>query len=250
MDSFKNIHETFKNLSRNLNFCIVFSTLILLIIFLFSPSNKSPVMTLEMFTSWVHSSPNFSSFSSAILPVANCISRGTCPDSVTLAATVTEETHEIENKTENWGIQELNSSCDIFDGFWVFDDSIEPLYKPGSCPFIDDAFNCFNNGRLDLDYLKLRWKPHNCEIPKFDGLKMLEIIKGKRLVFVGDSLNRNMWESLICSLKQSLANTSRILQVSGRREFKTQGFYSFYFQVRKFFEINFTFTFILCVSNA
>ncbi|KAI5650890.1 hypothetical protein M9H77_36895 [Catharanthus roseus] len=59
---------------------------------------------------------------------------------------------------------------------------------------------------------------------------MLEIIKGKRLVFVGDSLNRNMWESLICSLKQSLANTSRILQVSGRREFKTQGFYSFYFQ--------------------
>lgn len=60
---------------------------------------------------------------------------------------------------------------------------------------------------------------------------MLKILKGKRLVFVGDSLNRNMWESLVCSLRESLVNKSRVFEASGRREFRTQGFYSFRFQV-------------------
>jgi hypothetical protein len=57
------------------------------------------------------------------------------------------------------------SSCDIFNGNWVLDDS-DPIYQPGSCPFLDDAFNCFNNGRPDLDYLRYKWKPHGCHIPR------------------------------------------------------------------------------------
>lgn len=32
---------------------------------------------------------------------------------------------------------------------------------------------------------------------------MLERLRGKRLVFVGDSLNRNMWESLVCIFRNS-----------------------------------------------
>ncbi|KAJ0432016.1 putative PC-Esterase, trichome birefringence-like family [Helianthus annuus] len=34
----------------------------------------------------------------------------------------------------------------------------------------------------------------------------LERLRGKRMVFVGDSLNRNMWESLVCILRHSLKN--------------------------------------------
>ncbi|XP_031111884.1 protein trichome birefringence-like 4 [Ipomoea triloba] len=124
------------------------------------------------------------------------------------------------------------SSCDLFDGRWVEDDDddFEPLYKPGSCPFIDDSFNCFKNGRPDSDYLRLRWKPSGCQLPRFDGLKMLKMLRGKRLVFVGDSLNRNMWESLVCSLRESLVNKSRLFEVSGHYEFKTQGYHSFMFK--------------------
>lgn len=66
---------------------------------------------------------------------------------------------------------------------------------------------------------------------RFDGLKMLKMLRGKRVVFVGDSLNRNMWESLICSLRESLVNKSRLYEVSGHYEFKTQGYHSFMFKV-------------------
>ncbi|CAK8563758.1 unnamed protein product [Lathyrus sativus] len=125
--------------------------------------------------------------------------------------------------------QDLNS-CDIFDGSWIQDDSHEPIYQQGSCPSLDDAFNCFKNGRSDYEFLKYRWKPHGCQIPRFDGLKMLHILRGKRVVFVGDSLNRNMWQSLVCALRASLKDKSRIYEVSGRREFRIQGFFSFKFK--------------------
>ncbi|KAF2289109.1 hypothetical protein GH714_028971 [Hevea brasiliensis] len=128
----------------------------------------------------------------------------------------------------SYGPERGLSSCDIFNGKWVPDDS-DPIYQPGSCPFVDDAFNCFKNGRPDMGYLGYRWRPHGCRIPRFDGRKMLEMLRGKRLVFVGDSLNRNMWESLVCALRESLKNKSRIFEVSDRRELRTQGFYSFRF---------------------
>ncbi|KAI3841792.1 hypothetical protein MKW92_043822 [Papaver armeniacum] len=134
--------------------------------------------------------------------------------------------------TRKFSLIENLKSCDIFDGRWVLDDSKQnpAAYEPGSCPFLDDAFNCFKNGRPDSDYLKLRWKPHGCQIPRLKGQDMLEMLRGKRLVFVGDSLNRNMWESLVCTLRNSLTDKNKVFEVSGKREFRTQGFYSFRFQ--------------------
>lgn len=56
-------------------------------------------------------------------------------------------------------------NCNIFEGRWVRDDSY-PLYKEGSCPHIDEPFNCFLNGRPDRNYQKLRWQPNSCNIPR------------------------------------------------------------------------------------
>ncbi|KAL2470290.1 Protein trichome birefringence-like 4 [Abeliophyllum distichum] len=122
------------------------------------------------------------------------------------------------------------ASCDIYNGHWVMEEDFKLIYEPGSCPFVGDAFNCFKNGRPDSDYFRLRWKPHDCEIPRFDGMKMLKMLRGKRMVFVGDSINRNMWESLACALRESLDDKSRVFEASGLREFKSQGFYSFKFK--------------------
>ncbi|PHT42696.1 Protein trichome birefringence-like 4 [Capsicum baccatum] len=125
--------------------------------------------------------------------------------------------------------EDTSSTFDIFYGKWIEDNDLQPLYKLGSCSFVDNTFTCFKNGRHKTDYLRLRWNPHDCYIPGFDKLKMLKMLKGKRLVFVGDSLNRNIWESLVCALRNSLNDKNKVNEVSGRYEFRCQGFYSFKF---------------------
>lgn len=57
-------------------------------------------------------------------------------------------------------------SCDVFDGRWVFDESY-PLYASNSCPFVDEGFSCEANGRMDNDYMKWRWQPNGCSIPRY-----------------------------------------------------------------------------------
>lgn len=55
--------------------------------------------------------------------------------------------------------------CDIFDGRWVRDDS-KPYYPPGSCPYIDRDFDCHLNGRPDDGFVKWKWQPNGCDIPR------------------------------------------------------------------------------------
>nr|GMD86841.1 protein trichome birefringence-like 4 [Ipomoea batatas] len=42
---------------------------------------------------------------------------------------------------------------------------------------------------------------------------------------------RNMWELLICSLRESLVNKSKLFEVSGHYEFKTRWYHSFMFKI-------------------
>ncbi|CAH8348789.1 unnamed protein product [Eruca vesicaria subsp. sativa] len=121
--------------------------------------------------------------------------------------------------------------CDIYDGNWVrVDDETMPYYPPGSCPYTDRDFNCHANKRPDDGYVKWKWQPNGCDIPRLNGTDFLEKLRGKKLVFVGDSLNRNMWESLVCILRHSLKDKKRVYEISGRREFKKRGFYAFRFE--------------------
>ncbi|KAF4369209.1 hypothetical protein CsatB_030103 [Cannabis sativa] len=98
--------------------------------------------------------------------------------------------------------QTNQSSCALFAGTWVRDESY-PLYQYSDCPAIDAEFNCQMYGRPDTDYLKYRWRPLNCELPRFNGVEFLLKMKGKTVMFVGDSLGRNQWESLICMVSAS-----------------------------------------------
>lgn len=109
-----------------------------------------------------------------------------------------------------------DSFCDIFDGKWVVDNSY-PLYNASECPFVEKGFNCLANGRTNDDYLKWRWKPRNCELPRFNVYHMLEILRNKRIVFVGDSMSRTQWESLICLLMTGVQDKGSVYEVNGNK---------------------------------
>ncbi|XP_010093461.2 protein trichome birefringence-like 42 [Morus notabilis] len=104
-----------------------------------------------------------------------------------------------------------NRRCDFSQGSWVKDDSY-PLYNEKSCPFI--GFNCLNNGRPDKDYLQYRWKPNGCDLPRFDGRDFLERYRGKKIMFVGDSLSNNMWQSLTCMLYMATPHSNYTLSTT------------------------------------
>uniref|UniRef100_A0A6N2LR24 Uncharacterized protein n=1 Tax=Salix viminalis TaxID=40686 RepID=A0A6N2LR24_SALVM len=244
MAPFKNLFTTSINISRTPSFplprsrthCLAIALLLVSLFFFSSASltNQLPsFLTASSLASSILFAANYISPFSSITSSRTCLvsdSTDNCKLSSVTAMERTRMNSRKEEETDDDVIAGL-SSCDIFDGNWVLDDS-DPVYQPGSCPFLDDAFNCFNNGRPDLDYLRYRWKPHGCHIPKvkrqihfvsfnfhmscaflyedfppcyysglvglcrFDGRQMLRMLRGKRMVFVGDSLNRNMWQSL------------------------------------------------------
>ncbi|CAN1807527.1 Protein trichome birefringence-like 10 [Linum perenne] len=121
------------------------------------------------------------------------------------------------------------SGCDVFDGEWVWDDNY-PLYQSKDCSFMDAGFKCKENGRPDLFYTKWRWQPKQCNLPRFDGKVMLEKLRDKRLVFVGDSIGRNQWESMLCMLSSAVGNKDSVYEVNGSPITKHQGVLVFKFK--------------------
>ncbi|PWA58533.1 protein ALTERED XYLOGLUCAN 4 [Artemisia annua] len=97
--------------------------------------------------------------------------------------------------------------CRLSEGEWVRKPYGESLlaYTNTSCPTMPDWKNCFKHEREDTDFLNWRWKPNECELPRFDPGKFLRIVRGKRMGFIGDSVSRNHVDSLICLLSKEEA---------------------------------------------
>ncbi|KAF7847360.1 hypothetical protein BT93_L3051 [Corymbia citriodora subsp. variegata] len=115
-----------------------------------------------------------------------------------------------------WGAEAAGGSssskdhpqCDVFQGSWVPDPSY-PLYDPSACPFIKREFACLRNGRPDTAFAKYQWRPlAGCSLSRFDGRNFLERMRGKTIMFVGDSLSRNQWQSLMCILHSAVPDNN------------------------------------------
>ncbi|KAI3771118.1 hypothetical protein L6452_02274 [Arctium lappa] len=115
-----------------------------------------------------------------------------------------EHDHEqqlIKLYTPNHTAYDSLDGCDLFSGKWVHDNHSYPLYKDLDCPYIFGDFACGPYGRLDSSYQQWRWQPHGCTLPRFSSKEVLERLRGKRILFVGDSVNRNQWVSMVCMLQ-------------------------------------------------
>ncbi|XP_050238908.1 protein trichome birefringence-like 3 isoform X2 [Mercurialis annua] len=88
--------------------------------------------------------------------------------------------------------------CTVNTGKWVYNKTLKPLYTDRSCPYLDRQVSCVKNGRRDSDYRRWEWQPDDCTMPRFNPELALKKLRGKRLLFVGDSLQRGQWQSFVC----------------------------------------------------
>lgn len=91
-------------------------------------------------------------------------------------------------------------TCDLSNGTWVryYGGTI---YTNTTCELLPDNLNCVKYGK-DRDFVKWRWQPHGCHLPRFDPKQFLNAMRGMTLAFFGDSNSRYQKDSLLCLLSQ------------------------------------------------
>ncbi|KAL8512211.1 hypothetical protein ACS0TY_018608 [Phlomoides rotata] len=121
----------------------------------------------------------------------------------------------------------IEAGCDVFEGKWVWENESRPLYREESCEFLVKQTSCLRNGRRDSLYQNWRWQPHACNLPRFDGVKMMEMLRDKRLMFVGDSVQRGMFESMVCLVQSGIPHDvvkTSLQRIPPRKVFKVEEF--------------------------
>ncbi|XP_020102551.1 protein trichome birefringence-like 33 [Ananas comosus] len=103
-----------------------------------------------------------------------------------------------------FAVGETEKECDVFEGRWEYDEAARALYGEAECPYIQPKVMCQANGRRDKQYLHWRWKPHWCSLPSFNATFMLEMLRNKRVMFVGDHIHRGQFVSMICLLQSAI----------------------------------------------
>lgn len=102
------------------------------------------------------------------------------------------------------------AACDATRGEWVRDPGEPPYYTNATCAFIQDYQNCMKHSRPSLEFQRWRWRPDGgaaCELARFDAAHFFRLLRGRSILFVGDSLASSHVISLVCVLSQEESPT-------------------------------------------
>ncbi|URE25538.1 hypothetical protein MUK42_07911 [Musa troglodytarum] len=151
----------------------------------------------------MHSSPAFSVSIKAVLTQSPLV---TASDVTNQSASLPANTGGVTPVHDGSSSPQLSADgieeqCDTSKGKWVREPGAS-IYTNLTCPTYPDINNCGKYGK-DQSYLYWRWQPDGCDIPRFEPETFLNIVRGKRMAFVGDSLARNQIDSLLCLLSQA-----------------------------------------------
>ncbi|KAL3369251.1 hypothetical protein AABB24_009864, partial [Solanum stoloniferum] len=119
-----------------------------------------------------------------------------------------------KNKKLPFAIGETKEGCNVFNGKWVWDEK-RPLYEESECPYIQPQLTCQEHERPDKNYQHWRWQPHDCSLPSFNATLVLETLRGKRMLFVGDSLNRGQYVSMVCLVHRLIPENAKSMKTIG-----------------------------------
>ncbi|KAL0863012.1 hypothetical protein Bca101_042130 [Brassica carinata] len=91
-----------------------------------------------------------------------------------------------------------SSVCNFAKGKWVKDRN-RPLYSGFECKqWLSTMWSCRVMGRPDFSFEGYRWQPQGCNMPHFDRFTFLKRMQNKTIAFIGDSLGRQQFQSLMC----------------------------------------------------
>ncbi|KAF5745115.1 Trichome birefringence-like 15 isoform 1 [Tripterygium wilfordii] len=95
-------------------------------------------------------------------------------------------------------ISSKSKGCNYAKGRWVAD-SRRPLYSGFGCKqWLSEMWACRLTQRTDFSYEGYRWQPNECRMPDFDRVQFLRKMQGKTIAFIGDSLGRQQFQSMMC----------------------------------------------------
>lgn len=118
-----------------------------------------------------------------------------------LIASVTSQTMKsavVRNGIDTSVTKVETQACNFGKGKWVPADN-RPLYSGFGCKqWLSGMWACRLTQRTDFGYEKLKWQPKDCKMDDFTGATFLKRMQDKTLAFVGDSLGRQQFQSLMC----------------------------------------------------
>lgn len=105
---------------------------------------------------------------------------------------------EMTDNNGNMTSSSKTKVCNYAKGRWVAD-TRRPLYSGLGCKqWLSEMWACRLTQRKDFSFEGYRWQPENCEMPEFEQSEFLRRMQDKTVAFIGDSLGRQQFQSLMC----------------------------------------------------